>query len=75
MHNYLKPHRIRGAGESHAEVAGYDPGEIGRELGALWSQRAMLSRVELTESMLDTWLRRRVTPLKAGPERLPGYAA
>jgi transposase-like protein len=75
MHNYLKPHRVRGSVSSHAEVAGYDPGEIARELGVLWTERAMLSRVDLDEGMLDTWLRRRATPLKAGSEYLPAYAA
>ena len=75
FHNYRKPYRIKGEQASHAEVAGYDPGEIGRELGMLWKQRAILSRVELTESMLDTWLRRRVTPLRGRPDCVRGYAA
>jgi transposase-like protein len=75
LHNHQKAHRIKGEGKSHAAVAGYDSGEAARELDMLWKQRAMLSRVELTESMLDTWLRRRVTPLKGRRDFVPAYAA
>jgi transposase-like protein len=72
-HNFRKPHRTRGDGRSHAEVAGYDCVDIERELRTLWERRAMYSRTDLTECGQATWLRSRVTPLFNGSEYLPRH--
>jgi transposase-like protein len=74
-HNYLKPHRSAGPRLSHALVAGYDAGEIGRGLENLWETRAWHSHTELTESGEETWLRLRKTPLWNKPDYLPRHAA
>jgi hypothetical protein len=73
-HNYRKPHRARGDSRSHAEVAGYDPGNIKKGMSSIWKNRAWLSLTELTEAMRDSWLRNRVTPLKIGKDYLPAFA-
>ena len=73
-HNYRKPHRARGGGRCHAEVAGYDPGRISAGLRTIWMDRAWLSLTGLTEAMRDSWLRARPTPLKPGPDYLPRFA-
>jgi len=73
-HNYLKPHRARMEGVSHAAMAGYDRKETAGQLKRIWLSRAWLSLTELTESMWETWLRRRATPLKKGPDYLPKFA-
>jgi hypothetical protein len=46
-----------------------------RALKQVWLRRAWLSHTELTEPMRDTWLRARVTPLRAGSDYLPVFAA
>ena len=74
-HNFRKPHRTRGDGRSHAEVAGYDRNDIERELRALWERRAMYSLTDLTECGQATWLRSRVTPLSMGSACLPRHFA
>ncbi len=74
FHNYLKPHRVARGEASHAEFAGSDHGEIKQELAAIWKDRARLARVSLTDSMLQTWLRSRETPLKERTEHIPLYA-
>jgi transposase-like protein len=73
-HNYRMPHRARDDPRSHAEVAGYDPAAIVGGLKAIWASRAWLSLTALMESMRDTWLRARQTPLRAGADYLPGFA-
>jgi transposase-like protein len=73
-HNYRKSHRAREDHRSHAEVAGYDPGRIREGLLAIWKDRAWLSLTDLSETMRDSWLRTRVTPLKAGKDYLPRFA-
>jgi hypothetical protein len=73
-HNFLKPHRARSGPESHAEVAGYDPGRIKEGLASIWTRRAWLSLTTLTEPMRDTWLRARPFPARRGRDYLPKYA-
>lgn len=72
-HNIKKPHRSRGDGRSHAEMAGYDRNDIERELRTLWERRAMYSLTDLTECGRATWLRSRVTPLSKGSACLPRH--
>jgi hypothetical protein len=55
-------------------VAGYDLGRIKEGLKSLWRRRAWLSLTGLTESMLDSWLRGRRTPLRPGDDYLPLFA-
>jgi hypothetical protein len=55
-------------------VAGYDLGRIKEGLKSLWRRRAWLSLTGLTESMLDSWLRGRRTPLRPGGDYLPQFA-
>jgi hypothetical protein len=73
-HNYLKIHRSRWKAFSHAAVAGYAVGTIERELKDIWKRRAFLSQTDVTESMKETWLRQRKTPLGREPDYLPQYA-
>lgn len=73
-HNFRKVHRAREGSRSHAEVAGYDQGRIEKGLRSMWQRRAWLSLTELTESMLDSWLRGRWTPLRCGEDYLPRFA-
>jgi hypothetical protein len=73
-HNYLKVHRTRWKAFSHAAVAGYEVGTIERELEGIWKQRSFLSLTDLTESMRETWLRQRKTPLGKELDYLPQYA-
>jgi len=73
-HNYRKPHRIRGETRSHAEVAGYDMSRIDEGLRWIWERRAWLSLTDLPETMRDSWLRTRVSPLRQGPDYLPRFA-
>ena len=74
-HNYLKVHRARWGPITHAMMAGYEAGQIAGELERIWKDRAMYSLTELTESMADSWLRARVTPLGRARDYLPKYAA
>jgi hypothetical protein len=73
-HNYRKPHRARGDPRSNAEVAGYDPKGVRDGLRWIWNRRAWLSLTDLTDSMLDSWLRARRTPFRQGPDYLPRFA-
>ena len=73
-HNYRKAHRTRGDPRSHAEVAGYEPARIREGLRSIWRRRAWLSLTELTESMRDTWIRARSTPLWQGADYLPQFS-
>jgi hypothetical protein len=73
-HNFGKAHRAREGPGSHAGVAGYDLRRIKEGLGEIWRRRAWLSLTELTEPMLDTWLRGRRTPLRTGVDYLPRFA-
>jgi hypothetical protein len=73
-HNFRKGHRAREGPRSHAEVAGYDLRRIKEGLVSMWRRRAWLSRTDLTESMLDSWLRGRRTPLRPGDDYLPRFA-
>lgn len=70
-HNFRKPHRSRGDGRSHAEVAGYDRSDIERELRTLWERRAVYSLTGLTECGRATWLRSRITPLASSQDYIP----
>lgn len=70
-HNFRKPHRSRGDGRSHAEVAGYDRNDMERDLRTLWERRAIYSLTDLTECGRATWLRSRPTPLFKGSGYLP----
>ena len=76
-HNYRKRFRI-GDGVScdrvHGEAAGIPRNRI--EAGLLWmfSRRAFLSRIRLTESQRKIWEKGYRTPLKEGTDHLPGYA-
>jgi hypothetical protein len=74
-HNYLKRFRIPGGWRTHAEVAGYDSGEIVKAREKMWRDRAFLSLTELTEDEEKGWLRNYRTPLKEGRQYLPKYAA
>jgi hypothetical protein len=76
-HNYLKAYRERergGSRRSHAEVAGIAAGRIRGELHRVFTARAFFMRCRLEGFWRDLWLRRLVTPLKAGLEHLPKYA-
>jgi hypothetical protein len=73
-HNYMKLHRSRGAVQSHAAVAGYDLKRISEEMKTIWKRRAWLSLTDLTESMRDSWIVARRTPLGLGANYLPRYA-
>jgi hypothetical protein len=73
-HNFRKVHRAREGPRSHAEVAGYDLVRIKEGLKSIWRRRAWLSLTDLTESMLDSWLRGRRTPLRRGDDYLPRFA-
>ena len=73
-HNYRKSHRAKTDSRSHAEVAGYDPGRIKEGLRSIWVRRAWLSKTVLTESMRDSWLRARDTPLGPRFDYLPAFA-
>jgi hypothetical protein len=73
-HNYRKSHRARGDLRSHAEVAGYDRKDLQVGLRWIWKRRAWLSLSDLTESMQDSWLRARKTPLRYGADYLPRFA-
>jgi transposase-like protein len=73
-HNYKKPHRARDTLHSHAELAGYDRNEIKTGAKTIWKRRVWLSLTEMTESMRDSWLRARVTPLRRQPDYLPKFA-
>jgi transposase-like protein len=72
-HNHRKRHRARGGPESHAEVAGYDPGLIGKETMQLWQRRDWLSLTELGEWARKVWLREGRTPLREMERRFPAY--
>lgn len=73
-HNYLKRHRTRWGPVSNAVVAGYSSGQIEDELERLWTDRALLSRTDLSPCKEDTWLRSRSTPLRPSGDYLPKYA-
>jgi hypothetical protein len=73
-HNFLKLHRARWTGFSHAIVAGYDAASIEGELEGLWTARARLSLIDLPANDEETWRRSRRTPLGAARDYLPGYA-
>ena len=73
-HNFRRKHRARWKGSSHAIVAGYEAGEIAKELRLIWKRRAMLSFTALDESRKATWRRLRQTPLGKTPDYLPAYA-
>lgn len=73
-HNFRKLHRARGDPRSNAEVAGYDQGRVDEGLSQIWKRRAWLSLTDLTESMLDTWLRGRKSPALERIDCLPLYA-
>ncbi len=69
QHNYRKPYRVRKPrGPTHAEVAGYNLAMVKEELERLWMDRAWLTHTVLGQPALDTWLRRRTTPLRPGDE-------
>ena len=73
-HNFRKHFRIGGKGEderTHGEVAGYAKEAIERECSRLWIDRAISTRENLGELDRLTWFRKRVTPLKIGPEYRP----
>jgi transposase-like protein len=74
-HNFRKRFRIPSDWRTHAEVAGYDTDAIGETMATLWRARAFLSLTELTEDGRRSWLRLYRTPLKAGKQYLPKYAA
>ncbi len=74
-HNFRKPHRSRWGPWTNAAVAGYAAADVARGDDRVWKDRAMLSLTTLTPSMRDTWLRLRVTPLRAGRDYLPKHAA
>lgn len=74
-HNYVKRHRTRGDPRPHAALAGYAMEEIEAEGGRLWEERAWLTRTELTESGMETWLRKRRTPLKEKRDYQPMHVA
>jgi len=73
-HNYRKPHRTRSEARSHAEIAGHDPEWVRKGLKSIWKQRAWLSLTDLTETMRDSWLRARPSPLRKGSDYLPRFA-
>ena len=73
-HNFLKEHRTRWRGVSHAMVAGYESWEIEKELTGVWKRRSMLSLTTLEADQEDTWRRSRRTPLRSGRDYLPKYA-
>ena len=74
-HNTMKRHRAREGPRSNVEcvVCHKVPrGEAGRTM--LWERRAWRTLTELSDAMLETWERRRETPLATGHDYLPGYA-
>ena len=73
-HNFLKEHRTRWRGVSHAMVAGDESWEIEKELAGVWRKRSMLSLTTLEADQEDTWRRSRRTPLRSGRDYLPKYA-
>ena len=73
-HNYVKEHRARWRGVSHARLAGYEAWGIEEELGRIWKLRSMLTLTELGPSERETWCRSRQTPLREGRDYLPKYA-
>ena len=73
-HNFRKPHRARGDPRSNAEVAGYEVDCANRAIKAMWKERRWLTLTTLTETMRDTWLRIRPTPLRSSRDYLPQYA-
>jgi len=72
-HNYCKAHRSRGAFQSNALLAGYDPQFIAVEMKKLWEWRAWHTQIELDVSYEETWMRLRRTPLKQGKDYLPKH--
>jgi hypothetical protein len=77
-HNYVKPYRINSPGEeigSHAEQAGIP----GKKILSLWktffTQRAFISRVNISESEWYAWYRCYATPKKMWMRDYPRYAA
>jgi hypothetical protein len=73
-HNYLKVHRARWKGISHAMLAGYEAWAIEEALELIWKRRAMLSLTRMGACEEDTWRRSRRTPLGVEPDYLPKYA-
>ncbi len=74
-HNFCKAHRSRGAFQSNALLAGYDPRFIAVERIKLWEWRAWHTKIDLTMSDEETWMRLRRTPLKNGKDYLPKHVA
>ena len=73
-HNYMKEHRARWRGLSHARMAGYEAWGIAKELEGIWGRRSLLTLTALGPSELETWCRLRQTPLRPGRDYLPKYA-
>ena len=76
-HNYQKPFRVgpgRKTAEVHAEMAGISAGRIAGQFAAFYTDRAFLSKQELSAEGRKIWLKEAVTPLKAGVTYLPKYA-
>jgi hypothetical protein len=75
-HNYQKPHRIRYTQRQepvHAIVAGIDESEIEKAFSDLYTQRAFLSKSNLSEEGRKVWLKGSKTPFKQNPEFIPKY--
>lgn len=75
-HNYLKAYRERERTKSartHAQVAGISAERIMKELRHVFTSRAFFSRSDITGFWRDLWLKRLITPLKAGRDYLPKY--
>lgn len=76
-HNYQKPFRV-GPGKKteyvHAEVAGIAAVRIAGQFATFYTERAFLSKQQLSAEGRKIWLKEAVTPLKVGSTYLPKYA-
>ncbi len=76
-HNYQKPFRVgpgRETEEVHAEMAGISAVRIAVQFATFYTDRAFLSKQQLSDEGRKIWLKEAVTPLKVGATYLPKYA-
>ena len=73
-HNSIKRHRAREGPRSNVACVGCETVERENDPKRLWQWRRWRTLTELSDAMVDTWERRRKTPLVERQDYLPGYA-
>jgi hypothetical protein len=73
-HNSLKRHRAREGPSCNVDYVDNDVKRGTRDLRSMWEWRSWRTLTELSDWMIETWERLRITPLSKKPDYLPGYA-